>query len=57
LTTGVAKYYYDFYNSHGTQHNPYNNPQIQSFMQQYSPNKVTDNISSYDFFLKIYCGF
>jgi hypothetical protein len=46
LTTGVAKYYYNFYNSQGTQHNPFNNPY-----------RITDNISSYDLFLKIHCGF
>jgi hypothetical protein len=46
LTTGVAKYYYDFYNSRDKQHNPFNNPY-----------RKTENISSYELFLKIHCGF
>jgi hypothetical protein len=46
LTTGVSKYNYDFYNSQGTQHNPFNNPY-----------RITDNISSYYLFLKVHCGF
>jgi hypothetical protein len=46
LTTGVAKYFYDFYNSHEIQHNPYNNPY-----------RITNDISSYYLFLKVHCGF
>jgi hypothetical protein len=59
LTTGVAKYYYDFYNSRGATHlNPLNSPFIPASIDNpYNPNRVTGNISSYDFFLRIYCGF
>jgi hypothetical protein len=46
LTTGVSKYNYIFYNSHGTQHNPFNNPY-----------RITDDISSYYLFLQVHCGF
>jgi hypothetical protein len=46
LTTGIAKYYYNFYNSPQVPHNPFNNPY-----------RVTGNTSAYDLFLKIHCGF
>jgi hypothetical protein len=46
LTTGVSKYNYVFYNSPGTQHNPFNNPY-----------RITENISSYNLFLDVHCGF
>jgi len=46
LTTGFSKYRYTFYNAPGIAHNPLNNP-----------HRITDNISSYDWFLKIHCGF
>jgi hypothetical protein len=46
LTTGIAWYGYDYYNSKGTQHNPFNNPY-----------RITDNISAFDIFFKIYTGF
>jgi hypothetical protein len=46
LTTGFSKYNYVYYNASGMAHNPFNNP-----------HRITDNISSYDWFLKIHCGF
>lgn len=46
LTTGFSKYNYIFFRGAGTAHNPLNNP-----------HRITDDISSYDIFLKIHCGF
>ena len=46
LTTGFSKYNYVFYNSGGTMHNPLNNE-----------HRVTDDINSYELFLKVHCGF
>lgn len=46
LTTGFAKYKYTYYNSPDATHNPFNNP-----------HRVTGNISSYDLFMKVHCGF
>jgi hypothetical protein len=46
LTTGFSWYKYDFYKGSGMAHNPDNNP-----------HRIVDDISSYDIFLKIHCGF
>jgi len=46
LTTGFSWYKYLFYNSPGIAHNPLNNP-----------HRMVDDISSYEIFLKIHCGF
>jgi hypothetical protein len=45
LTTGFSLYKYKFYNG-GIAHNPLNNP-----------HRIIEDISSYDIFLKIHCGF
>jgi hypothetical protein len=46
LTTGIAKYSYTYYDSPDKVHNALNNPY-----------RVTKDISSYDLFFKIHCGF
>lgn len=47
LTTGFTKYNYEFYTTDkGTAHNPLNNP-----------HRITDDISSYNVFIKVHCGF
>ena len=46
MTTGFSAYNYKFYNKSGITHNPYNNP-----------HRIIDDISSYNIFLKIHCGF
>jgi hypothetical protein len=43
---GFSRYNYIFYNAPEIAHNPFNNPQ-----------RITENISSYDVFLKVLCGF
>jgi hypothetical protein len=48
LTMGFAKYKYTFYNSKSPEamHNPFNNP-----------HRITSDISSYNLFMKVHCGF
>jgi len=46
LTTGFIKYNYIYYNAQQAEHNPMNNP-----------HRVTEDLSSYDIFLKVHCGF
>ena len=46
LTTGFAKYKYVFYNAPDDEHTPL-----------YNPYRIDGNISSYDVFLKVHCGF
>jgi hypothetical protein len=46
LTTGIAKYGYAYDKASGKVHNAMNNPY-----------RVTNNVSSYDLFFKIHCGF
>jgi hypothetical protein len=46
LTTGISKYGYTYYDSPDKPHNALNNPY-----------RITKDISSYDLFFKIHCGF
>jgi uncharacterized protein YwgA len=47
LTMGFSKYNYEYYNTDkDAVHNPLNNP-----------HRITDDISSYDIFIKVHCGF
>jgi hypothetical protein len=46
FTGGITKYGYTFYKNSKIMHNPLNNP-----------HRVSENISSYDIFLKVHCGF
>jgi hypothetical protein len=46
FVTGLSKYNYIFYNAPEKAHNPFNNPQ-----------RIVENISSYDVFLKVLCAF
>ena len=46
LTTGLSLYHYGFYSTKGTKHNSLNNP-----------HRIDDDVSSYDIFLKVHCGF